>query len=178
MSMARAVRLCPNATVVPVPWEACAGKSREIRDVLQRFTPALEQASSDEFYVDLTGTEQLYRGEGLAETARRVRAAVAGETSLTVSVGGGTSKLVAKLAASIAKPRAGTAADGVHVVAPGAELEFMRRFAPAHIALIRPKFQQRLEKLGLRTVADVLRRARERLIRLLGQPEGAGLRGR
>ena len=178
MPMARAVRLCPNATVVPVPWEVCARKSREIRDVLQRFTPAVEQASSDEFYVDLTGTEQLYRGEGLAETARRVRAAVAGATSLTVSVGGGTSKLVAKLAASIAKPRAGTAADGVHVVAPGAELEFMRRFALADIPFIGPKFQQRLEKLGLRTVADVLRHERETLIGWLGQREGAWLHER
>ena len=178
MPMARAVRLCPNATVVPVPWEACARKSREIRDVLQRFTPAVEQASSDEFYVDLTGTEQLYRGEGLAETARRVRAAVAGETSLAVSVGGGTSKLVAKLAASIAKPRAGTAADGVHVVARGAELEFMRRFALADIPFIGPKFQQRLEKLGLRTVADVVRRERETLIGWLGQREGAWLHER
>jgi len=68
MPMARAVRLCPNATVVPVSWEACAGKSREIKDVLQRFTPAVEQASSDEFYVDLTGTDELYRGEPLATT--------------------------------------------------------------------------------------------------------------
>src|SRR5207245_706464 len=78
MPMARAVRLCPNATVVPVPWEACARKSREIRDVLQRFTPAVEQASSDEFYVDLPGTEQPYRGEGLAGAARGCVVARAG----------------------------------------------------------------------------------------------------
>src|SRR5437867_9404929 len=110
MPMARAVRLCPNATVVPVPWEACARKSREIRDVLQRFTPAVEQASSDEFYVDLTGTDELYRGEPLATTARRIRDVVARETALTVSVGGGTSRLVAKLAAGRAKPRPGAAA--------------------------------------------------------------------
>src|SRR5439155_872181 len=45
MPMARAVRLCPNATVVPVPWDACARKSREIKDVLGRFTPAVEHAS-------------------------------------------------------------------------------------------------------------------------------------
>jgi DNA polymerase IV len=178
MPMARAVRLCPNATVAPVPWEACARKSREIRDVLQRFTPAVEQASSDEFYVDLTGTEQLYRGAALAEIARRIREAVVGETSLTVSVGGGTSKLVAKLAASIAKPRVGTAADGVHVVPPGAELEFMRRFALADIPFIGPKFQQRLEKLGLRTVADVLRHEQETLVRWLGQREGTWLHER
>src|SRR5947207_9104669 len=157
MPMARAVRLCPNATVVPAPWEACAGKSREIKDVLQRFTPAVEQASSDEFYVDLTGTEQLYSGEPLAATARRMREAVAHETALAVSIGGGTSKLVAKPAAGVAKPRVGTPADGVHVVAPGAELEFMRRFALADIPFIGPKFQERLAKLGLYEVSDVLR---------------------
>src|SRR5213079_197420 len=99
MPMARAIRLCPGATVVPVPWEACARKSREIGAVLRRFTPVVEQASSDEFYLDLSGTEQLYGGEPLAATARRMRDAVMAETSLSLSIGGGTSKFVAKLAA-------------------------------------------------------------------------------
>src|SRR5439155_27269411 len=119
LPMAPAVRLRPQAAGVPVPWEAGARKSREIKDVLGRFTPAVEQASSDEFYVDRTGTEQLYSGEALAATAQRMREAVARETALGVSIGGGTSKLVAKLAAGVAKPRAGTPANGVHVVAPG-----------------------------------------------------------
>src|SRR5881296_3598929 len=87
MPMARAVRLCPGATVVPVPWEACAAKSRQIRAVLRRFTPAVEQASSDEFYLDLTGTERLYGGEPLAATAGRIREAVSEATSLSVSIG-------------------------------------------------------------------------------------------
>src|SRR5437762_13682108 len=113
MPMARAVRLCPNATVVPVPWEACAGKSREIKDVLQRFTPAVEQASSDEFYVDLTGTEQLYSGEPLAATARRMREAVARETALAVSIGGGTLKRAAKVAVGVGQRRVGDAGGGV-----------------------------------------------------------------
>src|SRR3989442_553048 len=51
MPMARAIRLCPGAMVVPVPWEACAAKGRQVREVLLRFTPAVEQASSDEFYL-------------------------------------------------------------------------------------------------------------------------------
>src|SRR5439155_1459796 len=87
----------------------------------------------DAFYVDLTGTDELYRGEPLATTARRIRDVVARETALTVSVGGGTSKLFAKLAAGVAKPRPGTPADGVRVVAPDDELEFMRQFALADI---------------------------------------------
>src|SRR2546425_5673763 len=125
MPMGRAIRLCPKAMVVPVPWEACAAKSRHIRDVLARFTPVVEQASSDEFYLDLSGTERLYRGEPLAATARRIREAVLAETTLSLSIGGASSKLVAKLAAGVAKPRPGLPSHGVPGVAPGTEAAFM-----------------------------------------------------
>jgi len=175
MPMARALRLCPGATIVPVPWEACAEKSRAMREVLRRFTPAVEQASSDEFYVDMTGTERLYRDEPLAGTASRMRDEVLKQTSLTVSIGGGTSKLVAKLAAGLAKPRPGAAATGVHIVAPETELEFMRQFALADIPFIGPKSQDRLAKLGLRVVEDVLRHDLETLVRWLGEREGTWL---
>src|SRR5216117_2766311 len=177
MPMARAVRLCPGATVVPVPWEACAGKSREIRDVLGRFTPAMEQASSDEFYLDLTGTEKLYGGEPLAATSGRIRAAVSEATSLSVSIGGGTSKLVAKLAAGRAKPRPGAAAssDGVCIVAPGAEAEFLLQFALADLPGVGPKAQARLARLGWRTVRDVAPLERSALVARLGEREGTWL---
>jgi len=178
MPMARAVRLCPGATVAPVPWEACARKSREIGAVLRRFTPAVEQASSDEFYLDLSGTELLYGGEPLAATARRMRDAVIAETSLSLSIGGGTSKLVAKLAAGLAKPRPGAAADGVHVVAPGGEADFMLQFALADIPFIGPRFQERLARFGLRTVRDVVRHDRETLAGWLGEREGSWLHER
>jgi DNA polymerase IV len=182
MPTARALRLCPGATVVPVPWEACAAKGREIRAVLLRFTPLVEQASSDEFYLDLSGTEDLYRGEELAGTARRIRQAVLAETTLPLSIGGGTSKLVAKLAAGIAKPRAGAPtsggappSDGVHVVAPGDEARFMARFALADLPGIGPKSQERLARLDLRTVTDVLRHDRHTLVGWLGEREGMWL---
>jgi DNA polymerase IV len=174
MPMARAVRLCPGAMVVPVPWEACVEKSRDIGAVLRRFTPVVEQASSDEFYLDLTGTERLY-GEPLAATGARIRAQVLAETALSVSIGGGTSKLVAKLAAGVAKPRADAAGDGVTVVAPGAEADFMGQFALADIPFVGPKFQERLARLGLRTVPDVVRHERATLVRWLGEREGTWL---
>jgi len=108
MPVARAIRLCPKALVVPVPWEACAERSRQIKTVVELFTPVVEQASSDEFYLDMTGTEGLYRNEPLVETARRIRAAVRQATDLSVSIGGGPSCLLAKLAAGVAKPLPGT----------------------------------------------------------------------
>ena len=175
MPMARAIRLCPDATVVPVPWQACVEKSRDIKRALGDFTPAVEQASSDEFYLDMSGTERLYKGEPLRETARRIRATVQQATHLTVSIGGGTSKVVAKLAAGVAKPPSGGEGDGVCVVDPGGELEFMRRFALAEIPSVGPRFQERLAKFGLRRVDDVLRHGRRTLETWLGEREGAWL---
>jgi DNA polymerase-4 len=175
MPMARAMRLCPQALVVPVPWEACAAKAHEIREVLERFAPVVEQASSDESYLDLTGTEKLYHEESLADTARRIRAAVHEGTTLWVSVGGGTSKLVAKLAAGVAKPAPEAPGPGVHVVAPGEEATFMRRFTLADIPMIGPKSQQRLAQIGWRTVDDVTRLDRAELITRLGEREGVWL---
>src|SRR5229473_411802 len=171
MPMARAMRLCPGATVVPVPWAACAEQSHKIASVLRGFTPTVEQASSDEFYLDLSGTERLYHGEPLSATARRIRDVVLAETALSVSIGGGTSKLVA----SRAKPRPGVPADGVCVVAPGAEAAFLLEFALAELPQVGPKFQERLARLGLHTVRDVVSRGQETLIHELGEREARWL---
>jgi DNA polymerase-4 len=157
MPIARALRLCPNAVCVPVPRKACGVKSAEIRAILERFAPVVEGASIDEWYLDLGGTEGLYHNEPLATTAHRIRDAVSRATQLSISIGGGTNKLVAKLAVERAKPRAGTGGNGVHVVEPGAEQEFLRSFTLAEIPLIGPKFQERLAARGMTTVPDVLR---------------------
>ena len=175
MPTARAIRLCPKALVVPVPFEACVKQGREIRRALQQFTPVVDQASSDEFYLDMSGTERLYHDEPLANTARRIRDVVLKATSLTVSIGGGTSKVVAKLAAGVAKPMPGSEGTGVHIVEPGRELEFMRQFALADIHGVGPRFQERLAKCGLVSVEDALRHDVKVLQRWLGKNGGAWL---
>ena len=169
MPTAQALRLCPQATVVPVPRGACARVSREIRGVLERFAPIVEAASIDEFYLDLTGTEKLYAGEPLAETAERIRGAVKAETRITVSIGGGTRRVVAKLAAKIAKPA------GVHIVPAGEEATFMRRFRLAEIPGVGPVLAERLASYGLRTVEDILPLEEPTLASWLGESGGRWL---
>lgn len=156
MPIARALRLCPDAVCVPIPRRACSEKSRQIRGVLERWAPVVEGASIDEWYLDMGGTEGVYGHEPLGDTAHRIRRAVTAETGLSVSIGGGTSKLVAKLAVERAKPKPGTGATGVQVVEPDGEAEFLATFDLADIPLIGPRFQERLAKLGMRRVADVL----------------------
>jgi len=171
MPIAQALRLCPNATCVPVPRKACSAKSAEIRTVLERFAPSIEGASIDEWYLDLGGTEAVYRHKHLALTAHDIRNAVRAETGLSISIGGGTNKLIAKLAVERAKPKPGTGADGVHIVEPGTEMDFLQSFALAEIPLIGPRFQERLATFGMVRVPDVLEHDVATLRKWFGQRE-------
>jgi DNA polymerase-4 len=175
MPIARALRLCPDAMCVPVPRRACSEKSRAIRVVLERHAPVVEGASVDEWYLDLAGTEGLYNHEPLATTATRIRDDVTKETGLSVSIGGGTTKLVAKMAVERAKPKPGSGATGVYIVAEGEEGRFLATFDLADIPLIGPRFQERLAKLGMRTVPDVLQYDLATLKQWLGQREAEWL---
>jgi DNA polymerase-4 len=162
MPMARAARLCPQAMIVPVSFQACGMKSREIREVLGRYAPVVEQASQDEFYLDMSGTERLYKEEPLDATAARMREVVLAETKLSVSIGGGASRVVAKMAAGVAKP------GGVHIVAAGGEEAFMRRFALAEIPYVGKRFEERLARYNLKKVDDAFAAGLDNLRTWLG----------
>src|SRR4029078_12231855 len=103
--------------------------------------------------------------------SKRVRERVAEETTLSVSIGGGTSKLVAKLAVERAKPKPGTGATGVHVVDAGNEAGFLETFDLADIPMVGPRFQERLAKSGMKRVPDVLQYDLSTLVQWLGERE-------
>jgi DNA polymerase-4 len=176
MPIARALALCPDALCVPVPRAACSRRSREIARVLHAFAPLVQASSIDEWYLDLSGTEALYRGEPLAETARRIRDAVRVATGLDVSIGGGTSRLVAKMAVEEAKPSRG--AGGVHCVPPGGETAYLARFRLADLPMVGPRLAERLSSLGLVAVTDAQQAGEAALVRALGDRAGRWLHAR
>ncbi|MFC1660813.1 DNA polymerase IV [Gemmatimonadota bacterium] len=169
MPTSQALRLCPAAVVVPVSRRACLRRSKAIRDLLTRLAPLVQAASIDEFYLDLSGTERLFRGESLEETAWRIREAVLEATGISVSVGGGTRKLVAKLAVGLAKP------GGVRVVPPGGEQEFMRGMKLRDIPGVGPSFAKALERRKLFRVEDILPVEEAWLSRWFGESRGPWL---
>ncbi len=172
--MAQAIRLCPDLVRAPVPGKLLQEKSRAIRTVLQQFTPIVQAASVDEFYLDMTGTDELYGGEPLAQIALRIRAAVLEQTEIAVSIGGGSSKFIAKIAAKFAKPhRADT--NGVHIVPPGDEMAFLSRHSLAAIPGVGPRLQEKLAQLDLRDVKDALALDQETLVSWLGDRTGRWL---
>ena len=169
MPTAQALRLCPEATVAPVSRHGVAEKSREVRTALERLAPVVQAASVDEFYLDLGGTERLFAKETLADTARRIREDVLAKTEISVSIGGGTRRVIAKLAASRAKPA------GVHIVPPGGEQDFLNELDLAELPGIGPALVEQLNKRGLVKVRDAYAVQEEWLERWLGARRGAWL---
>lgn len=149
MPMATALRLCPRAVVVPVPGATIRAKSRQLAEVIRDWSPVALMASVDEAYLDLTGTEAMYRGEPLAATARRIQADIRARTTLAVSIGGGTNRLVAKLATSFAKPA------GVYVIPPGEESDFVGRLEIADLIGVGPSLRESLARRGVTTMAGL-----------------------
>ncbi len=178
MPISRALKLCPQATCVPVPRGACSARSREIQQVLATFAPVVQASSIDEWYCDMGGTEALYGQESLEATAHRIRDAVFAATGLTVSIGGGTSRLVAKMAVELAKPKPGTGATGVRCVPPGEEAGFLSPFRLADLPMVGPRFSATLERMGLDTIADAQRWSVTDLQSRLGERAGAWLHRR
>jgi DNA polymerase IV len=172
MPTSQALRLCPEALVVGVPRGVVAEKSRQVRRALQDLAPAVQAASVDEFYLDLSGTERLFGGEPLATTAARFRDEVLRRTRISVSIGGGTRRLIAKLATSRAKPA------GVHVVPSGGEQEFLDTFDLADLPGVGPSLVEALRRRGLVRVRDAVAVEREWLERWLGKRRGAWLHRR
>ncbi|MBY0491282.1 MAG: DNA polymerase IV [Gemmatimonadaceae bacterium] len=175
MSIQRALKLCPEAMCVPVPRQACSSRSKAIAAVLARFAPVVQASSIDEWYCDLAGTEALYGHEPLEATAQRIREAVREATGLSVSIGGGTSRLVAKMAVELAKPKPGTGATGVYCVAPGQEAAFLAPLKLADLPMVGPRFAQRLERMGLERIADAQGWTEAALVSRLGDRAGAWL---
>ena len=157
MPSAQAARLCPEITFAGVPRGAIGAKHREMRRVLEQWSPVVEGASVDEFYLDLSGTEQVYHSEPLADTARKIREDAMRRTGLPVSIGGGTNRLIAKLAAERAKPKPHSGGTGVLVIPPGEEAAFLETHALAEIPGVGPRLQATLKRYGLVQVRDALR---------------------
>ncbi|WP_377272060.1 DNA polymerase IV [Peterkaempfera sp. SMS 1(5)a] len=157
----RARRLCPQAVFLPPDHDEYALASTGVMELLHSLARKVEPVSLDEAYLDLAGVP----GDPLG-LARHIRAAVAAEQSLTASVGIGPSKLVAKLAATAAKP------NGLRAVAPAEVADFLRPMPAAGLPGVGERTAELLGRFGLHTVADLADTPRATLRRMLGAAAG------
>jgi len=147
MSLREAYRRCPDGVFLPVDGRRYQAASREVMTILRRFTPLVEPISIDEAFLDVTGSAALF-GDG-ASIARQIREAVRAEVGLTASVGVATNKLVAKIASDLRKP------DGLVVVPPGEEADFLAPLAIGRLWGVGEKTAAALAEYAVRTIGDL-----------------------
>jgi DNA polymerase-4 len=164
MPLGRAVRLCPEAVILPVDFPAYRQASARIFALARAVTPLVEPLSLDEAYLDVTATP----GEP-PEMAARLRDRILEETGLHASFGVATCKTVAKIASDLRKPR------GFVVVAPGEEAEFLRPLPLRALPGLGPATADALSGLGLRTLGDLARHPPALLERRLGRAAATSL---
>jgi DNA polymerase-4 len=171
MPMSRALALCPHAMVAPPRFERYSELSHRFMEILGRFSPLVEALSVDEAFVDVTGSRLLH-GDGPA-IARAIRAATSAELGLTVSVGVGPNKFVAKLASDMDKP------DGLTVApdAPDALAAWLQPLGIERMWGVGPKSLPHFHAAGIRTFGELQRTEPGKLRTALGD-HALGMRER
>jgi DNA polymerase IV len=163
MPLHEALAQCPELIVVSPEPGRYREASRQVHAIFRRFASPekIEGIALDEAYVDVTARTR--HGTSMPdEVARRIKYTIHTEVGLTASVGVATSKLVAKIASSSRKP------DGLVLVQPGTEADFL---APLQIGVIPglgPKTEEKLRLMGVRTVGDMANYEVQRLVQALG----------
>jgi DNA polymerase IV len=167
MPMARARRLCPQATVLEPQHGRYAAVSRSVMALFADVTPLVEPLSLDEAFLDVTGAVR--RLGSPQQIAADIRARVQDEQGVTCSVGVATTKFMAKLASGLAKP------DGLLVVPADDVLGVLHPLPVGALWGVGERTEETLHRFGLRTVGDIAHTPLDTLRRALGDAMGAQL---
>ncbi len=147
MSMARAVRLCPDLVIVRPDFARYKAASSAVFSIFREVTPLVEPLSLDEAYLDVT--ENAW-GETLArDVARRLKKRILEETRLTASAGVAPNKFLAKIASGWKKP------DGLTVISPDRVESFLQQLPVDALWGVGPVTAKRLRARGIARLVDV-----------------------
>ncbi|HVS65876.1 MAG TPA: DNA polymerase IV [Thermoanaerobaculia bacterium] len=162
MPSSQARRLCPQAIFLPPEFSRYREESRKVFEIFRSFTDVVQPVSIDEAYLDVT--EQVEAWGSATAIAEAVRARIRDERRLTVSVGVGPNRLIAKIASDRNKP------DGLTVVPPARVLDFLAPLEVRNLQGVGPATERVLnDELGVRTVRELRSISEATLARRFGR---------
>jgi DNA polymerase-4 len=167
MSAAEARRRCPAVIVVEPRMRAYSEASKAMFEVFDDASPLVEGLSIDEAFLDVRGMERLAGTP--REIAVRLRRDVRAHVGLPITVGVARTKFLAKVASAVAKP------DGLLVVPPERELDFLHPLDVEQLWGVGPVTARKLRSCGLVRVRDVAALPEGELVALLGRASGRHL---
>lgn len=155
-----AKRLCPSAIIVSGRHSDYRAVSKQVFEILERFSPAIQPISIDEAFLDVTGSTKLFGSP--TEIAKQIRTLIKHETQLTCSVGVAPNKFLAKLASDMDKP------DGFTVIHPDRIQQTLDPLPINKLWGVGQSTERTLNALGIRTVKDLRAHPLESLQSRLG----------
>ena len=167
MPMGQALRLCPDLIIVRPNPRVCVERSKAVMDILLDAAPLVEPSSIDDVFADVT----ILR-EPIAEIALDIQRRVNAEVDLPCSLGGSTSKLLAKMANAFGKTRhpKDKPPNSIMIVSPGKEKQFLEPLPVGKLWGIGSSTEQALEALGIRTIGQLAASPKDMLSRRFGKP--------
>ena len=156
-----ALEKCPDLVIVPPDYSLYVEASRHFVEMLRQFSPAVEQYSIDEAWVDMTGTERIWGTPRLA--AEKMRQRIWEELGFTVNVGISTNKLLAKMAGDFEKP------NKVHTLFPEEIPGKLWPLPVRDLFLVGSATEAKLRKMGIYTIGDLAKTEVEILRKRLGK---------
>jgi len=167
MPMTQARALCPQAIVIPPDHHRYGEVSVAVMRILGDITPVIEPISIDEAFLDVSGARR--RIGSPTRIGEQIRARIADELDVVASVGIASTKFVAKLASSHAKP------DGMLLIPHDATVPFLHSLPVGALWGVGERTEQTLARSGIRTVADLAHTPPAVLNRVLGTAGGSRL---
>jgi DNA polymerase-4 len=164
MPITQAHRRCPHGVYLIPRMERYVEMSERVMAILADFTPALQQISIDEAFLDLTGTRRLLGAP--REVAGRLKARVREETGLALSVGIAANKYLAKIASDSGKP------DGLVQVSGEQAADFLDGLPLAKLWGVGEKTLERLAELNITTVHELRSFSEDILCSMMGEAGG------
>ncbi len=159
--ISQAYRLCPEGVYRPPQGRLYAQISAAIMKILRGFSDRVEPISIDEAFVDATGSQRLFGSP--TQIALRIKHQIQQDQQLSASIGVASNKFLAKIASDLEKP------DGLVMVTPGKEADFLRDLPVRRMWGVGPKTEARLLQLGIKTIGDVGRHSEEYWDRRFGR---------
>jgi len=158
MPMSQAIRLCPDAVVLPVRMQRYVELSKQIHAIFQQYTPQIEPISLDEAFLDVTGSLRLF--DNAEKIGRAIKDQIKGQLGLVASVGIAPNKYLAKLASDLDKP------DGFVVITEEDKQDILDPLPVGRIWGIGKVTEQALTSEGIHTIKQ-LRQAPAKILRTI-----------
>ncbi len=167
MPMSIALRRCPGAVVLEPHYRRYQEYSAQVMRIFSDITPLVEPLSIDEAFLDVAGARRIHGSP--ATIGALIRTRVEEETGLTCSVGAASTKFIAKLASSRAKP------DGMLVIPAEDTLAFLHPLPVSALWGVGQATEKTLARLGLVQIGDIANTPLPVLQRSLGAAAGQKL---